>query len=319
MRLSYRSARPHEFAPCFDLMCDSFAYPVELRAKVPELWAQWLKQNVMTAHVIEDHRDSGQAVIVGLGACVFVRDAFVAEYRLRRRPYVRAELARRTLAGETIVLTPEMMREQQRAGGLTLLFVNDPTAHRGLSEAEKLQVDAKWSEALYELRGCNIKAMWHEVYGSRAMRRSEGCGQLLYADWQDDGDTAGMAAVPEEERPFFMGVTREQAAVKPGTHASFLFMHVPPRFGFTVRQQEMLNEAMQGATDDELAGHLNVSSSTIKKRWVSVYERVSAAMPGWLDGAGESGDARGAEKRRHLLNYLRQHPEELHPACASRD
>jgi hypothetical protein len=50
--------------------------------------------------------------------------------------------------------------------------------------------------------------------------------------------------------------------------------------------------------------------------WASIYERTSSQLPGFpssrdvANGASE----RGKEKKHRLLNYLRDHPEELRPA-----
>lgn len=317
MHLSFRSARPHQFAQCIEGMGENFVYPPDLRKQVPLLWGQWLRDGVMTAHVIEHHRQA-RTEIAGLGAVVFVRERFIEEFRRQRRPYLRQELVRRALAGESVVLTPEDMRNAHRGEGLTLLFLSDPLGHRWLTDEQCLLVDAKWSEALYELRGCNIKAIWHEAYGAKTLRLTLGCGLLQRDDWADYWATRGTTP-PADERPYLLGLTKEEALANPGTHASFLFLHVSAQFDFTARQQELLQQALRGATDDELAGELKVSASAVKKRWISVYQRVSDAMPGWLESAAANNDARGAEKRRYLLNYLRQHPEELHPAGATRD
>lgn len=315
MHLSYRTARPDELARHFDAMGEAFAYPADLRGKVPELWAEWLRDGVLMAHVIERH-EPRHVTVEALGAMVFLAEGVIESLRREKTPYVRAQLMRRALAGEPVVLSPDAMREANRNGGLTLMFLADPRGRRGLDEAHYRLIDARWSEALYEASGCNLGSIWHEVYGERVMRHVAGCGLRLCEDWTGYWDTHA-SRPPDDERPYLLGISRAEAA--PGTHAGFLFAHEKPRFEFTVRQQELLQRAMGGATDDELATDLSVSASAVKKRWVSVYERVSVAMPGWLDGNDALAEARGSEKRRHLLNYLRQHPEELHPACAQRD
>jgi hypothetical protein len=54
----------------------------------------------------------------------------------------------------------------------------------------------------------------------------------------------------------------------------------------------------------------------VKKRWQAIYERVGDVdrellLPPVAHGPNIT--ARGAERRRRLLHYLRQHPEELRP------
>lgn len=71
-----------------------------------------------------------------------------------------------------------------------------------------------------------------------------------------------------------------------------------------------------GETSDELAASLFISPWTVKKRWNAIYERVADVdrellLPLIANCAHVS--SRGAERRRRLLYYLRQHLEELRP------
>jgi hypothetical protein len=59
----------------------------------------------------------------------------------------------------------------------------------------------------------------------------------------------------------------------------------------------------------------------VKKRWHAIYERVADVDEELLPPAiayGARVASRGAERRRHLLNYLRQHLEELRPYAQQR-
>jgi hypothetical protein len=71
-----------------------------------------------------------------------------------------------------------------------------------------------------------------------------------------------------------------------------------------------------GETCEKLATSLSLSPWTVKKRWAVIYERVtdvdSELLPPPI-ACGARASSRGAERRRHLLNYLRQHLEELRP------
>ena len=89
-----------------------------------------------------------------------------------------------------------------------------------------------------------------------------------------------------------------------------------PKFGFTATEQDTLNLALEGLTDESIGQATGASLSTIKKRFRAIYEKVQDKMTG--DGAATpfvrlSDGARGMETRRRLLNYLRDHREELRP------
>lgn len=51
----------------------------------------------------------------------------------------------------------------------------------------------------------------------------------------------------------------------------------------------------------------------LKKLWRAVHQRALLAMPGLFDARSANTGTRGPEKRRALLQYLRQHPEDLRP------
>lgn len=73
-----------------------------------------------------------------------------------------------------------------------------------------------------------------------------------------------------------------------------------------------------GETCEKLATSLSVSPWTVKKRWHAIYDRVLDVDRELLPppiAYGAQASSRGEERRRYLLNYLRQHLEELRP-CA---
>jgi hypothetical protein len=86
--------------------------------------------------------------------------------------------------------------------------------------------------------------------------------------------------------------------------------------GFSRAEQQLLLSAFPGGPDEELSDHLGISHSTIKNTWRSIYDRAASRLPELF--AEESSattiiSLRGKEKRRRILSYLRDHPEELRP------
>ena len=102
-----------------------------------------------------------------------------------------------------------------------------------------------------------------------------------------------------------------------GSWVGVLFLHEAPRFGFRPSEQRLLLTALSGGTDDELSDELGVSLSAVKKTWLLIYDRVSGHLPGFSSNrdAMEGRAERGSGKKQRLLNYLREHPEELRPAA----
>lgn len=124
------------------------------------------------------------------------------------------------------------------------------------------------------------------------------------------------------EVPELYGLSRNEAAqLLPGSPVRDAFQFTPPRFGFSMAERRMLRLAVAQLTDEQIADELGVSLHGIKKLWRSVHQRALRAMPHLFDGtatADADPGTRGPEKRRALLQYLRQHPEELRPYAAAR-
>jgi hypothetical protein len=120
--------------------------------------------------------------------------------------------------------------------------------------------------------------------------------------------------------PHIFGITRELEQNRQrdwtGSWAGAPFDYHAPILGFNRSEQRLLSCALSGATDEHLAATLDTSLSTVKKTWVSIYGRAGkhlsaeASTSDWLEVKSAG---RGRERRRHLLSYLREHPEELRP------
>ena len=94
--------------------------------------------------------------------------------------------------------------------------------------------------------------------------------------------------------------------------AAALFAYRPPRFGFSVAQQDVLALALTRLADQEIAGALFISEHALKKRWEQIFERVERIDPSFFPQV-PTATRRGPEKRTRLLTLLSDHSEELRP------
>src|SRR5262249_33408080 len=102
----------------------------------------------------------------------------------------------------------------------------------------------------------------------------------------------------------------------PASWVSRLFVWSRPRFDFSPAEQRTLVLALRGCRDSDIAQLSHVSISTVKKRWDSILERVVGIAPQVFSNTRTAHlpeGRRGPEKRRHLLQYLEFHREELRP------
>ncbi len=84
------------------------------------------------------------------------------------------------------------------------------------------------------------------------------------------------------------------------------------RLGFSPGEKDLLLHAVLGCSDVEISHSLSISTETVKKRWRSVFERVSKRPELKIFPQADVEDARrGPEKRGALLKFLNTHLEEL--------
>ncbi len=128
-----------------------------------------------------------------------------------------------------------------------------------------------------------------------------------------------VAGVPSDKAPWVWIATREDAAVAPvGIALALLFRTFsPPRFGFIFFEQDLLQLAADPHTNQFVAQHNNLAS---KHKEVLSYHlrqgRQSDRRCTDFCFLRRPTGVRGVETRRHLLKYLGEHPEELHPQAA---
>src|SRR4029079_19712413 len=77
----------------------------------------------------------------------------------------------------------------------------------------------------------------------------------------------------------------------------------------------VLIRAVGGHTDLEIAEDLRSSPNAIKHAWRSIYARLQANAPYVLEDqeAAARGGRRGPEKRRRVIAFVTDHPQELRP------
>lgn len=95
-----------------------------------------------------------------------------------------------------------------------------------------------------------------------------------------------------------------------------MLQHVSPVCQFTRAERRLLRKGLDGLTDQQIAAELGLSLNTLKSTWRSIYDRVASHAPYVLaavDGSGDDGGVRGTEKRRGVLSFVEDHPQELRP------
>lgn len=109
-------------------------------------------------------------------------------------------------------------------------------------------------------------------------------------------------------------VTRAEVEANwPGSIVAQLFAHQSPRCGFTCPEQQVLIRAADGLTDAKIASVLGITPAAVSLRWRSIYARLLESVPVVPRLEDDSNGARGQEKRRNVIAFINEHPEELRP------
>jgi DNA-binding CsgD family transcriptional regulator len=216
---------------------------------------------------------------------------------------------------------PALNREQfahaNARAGLNVVLCFEGWAYDGLSAEQILAVRAKQSEALHlGLSGYRIKEFLADPVGEDALQWMLNAGARIRPPYSSNFRNGTFSRAASSQRPCLVGLTKKEALANPGSSVADLFIYTPPRFLFSRSQRILLQHALRGETCETLADSLSVSRWTVKKRWHAIYDRVadvdSELLPSPI-ADGPASSSRGTERRRHLLNYLRQHLEELRP------
>jgi hypothetical protein len=317
--MRYRFATTADLPTCQALLEPGFRVPPLLRNRLTESWVTLLTTGSGMLSVIEDPEVPHPGGLEAFAALVFVSDAFIDEVRAAPRPYLSAVIYERMQQDRSPVLTPAQIAAANARGTLNLVCLHFALRDRALDHPRTrgtLQVAN--TAFFFFVGGYRIQTLLQEVYGAEHAQYMRGGGLRLRCDFGHHfgGDPD---RPPASDHPYLFGLDREEvepAAVNP---LSYLFHPLPPRFGFTRTAQRVLEQALLVQTDEEIAAHLRVSLDAVKQTWRAIYARVEGVAPRLLGVRPSSPEHhRSAERRRHLLDYLRMHLEELRPVAVER-
>jgi hypothetical protein len=318
INLMARKGSAPDLADCYALH-ESLGLPYTKRTRriLPEMWHVLLSRGAMQLCLVTDRAKLVGSRILSFSAIVFATDEFCSEARSKLRPYLGVELARQYLSRQLPVLNREQIAHANAGDGLNVMMCFEGWAHDGLSPEQVLAVREKQSEAVHvALSGYRVKEFLADPVGERTSQWMLNAGARLRRDYSNYFRKNHLPKPESSQRPCLVGLTKDEAFAHPGSYVAGLFIYTPPRFHFSRSQRVLLRRALTGETSEMLAASLSISLWTVKKRWHAIYERVADVdsellPPSIADGVHSS--SRGAERRRHLLNYVRQHPEELRP------
>ena len=262
------------------------------RARWDRLWGKAQVQGV----VVENLSSGGATESVGMVVIAYFPPGLYDALMATDTPLIDG-LADAVQNRETLWPDEKAIGEANAGEGLDLLTTWTGYADDGLSITDSASLRSRVVAAFSDLcAGHRIQRYTIESDDEAVVRRFEGYG--LQTRRLRDGARV---------------LCLERGRALAGTNLSMMrfFSYDPPMLGYSPGQRAVLLLARLGYTDQEIAATLGKSPDSVKKRWSSIYARFATTFPGRLPAAGTS--ARGQEKRRTLLSYLKDRPEELRP------
>lgn len=306
MGLLGRTTQPEDIGQCLAIVRDRFLYSDDELKHLRALWLALLSRDIARSAVVYDETDPRRILAFGISAPVGRTrfDAILTE----RAAFIAKTLLMESVSGREPFLDERGYAEDNVSEGLNVVVL-----HNGVSEP--LSADAlphvllRLSENfLKQYAGCRLRALVHESFGVPAEFAIDHGMQLIEYAPEHRHQAARCA---DDRKPLIGFMSREHAERHPGNlMLNVLFLQfAPPLFSFSSVERRLLRFALEGESDVRIADLLEIAPRTLKKRWTEIYvvmQTVTGVPSGGLGGR------RGAEVRRHVLRYIRQHPEELH-------
>ena len=311
--------RAQDVAECAEIVATHPSVGPRYRGAVDDLRIAWLRLTACAAGraiVFEEVGGAGER-IAGISVTAFVSDDFLRELKTPPLRWFGPELARRIAGGHSPLLSDKQLREANSDGGLNLLTWEICTRPE----------DAHTPELMKDMVGAFIEAhrgfCWKEMVSGQAdcverLKTILKIGALLWDPLEAQYvDTPVQDPESLVAHPHILGVRRDASPAQLMSWLGTLFDYHPPQIGFSPGEQRLLALALTGWTDAELSEKLGISVSGVKKVWASIHTRIARSTPEAIRfdfaAAQYATAVRGREKKRHVLAYLRAHPEELCP------
>lgn len=317
MDLHYRFANNSDLKSCEDLYQKTLIlYDQKFPPNLPIIWTTIIENSAICGIplIIDDHHRDPHHRIVAFAFSVFVNDLVLNELKDGHAIDHRTPLLSGILSTKLHLVRPTSVAQADASSGLNLVVISYARDEsRGEDGIGPYIKECFLGAFLRTHAGYKIKEVLGECF-HKDLAWVIRCGFLI-RDRPRPYFTRSKCKCPYEAGPFIFGLTQDEAKESEGTMASSLFLYHPPRFRFKPHEQELLREAIEGRTDEEVCRTLNISLPTVKKRWSKIYGQVLEADGSVIPDTQQlnNDSKRGAEKRRRLLEYIRRHPEELIP------
>jgi hypothetical protein len=298
----WRPISEADLSKCLEIQPECLGDQAVGRSTALRVWQSLLDNPAFKANVIESERPIAGHKIVACGMGIFVTKAFADREIGTPRPGLNSRIIAGIASGESVVLSRTQIGAGNAGDGVD--FVNMYGTWRdAIMNADQLgEAQALLGTSFVEhFAGYRFNRVLKEAIGASriALARATGTYRLI-AEFQESESALAV-------------VTRESALAAPYSVAATLYRYQAPVLRLRPAEQKLLTAALSGRTDAELSSDLGLSIEAIKKRWMSIFDRIDEFKPEILSRDEVESDGRGPQKRHRVVAYIRVHPEELRP------
>jgi len=298
----WRPISDADLSECLEIQPACMGDQIVGRSAALRVWKGLLHDPSFLANVIESERPLAGRRIVACGMGVFVTKSFADREIKAPQPGLNSRIIAGIASGESPLLSRAHIAAGNAGEGID--FVNMYGIWReGILNADQLsEVQALLGTSFVEhFAGYRFNRVLKEAVGqsSIALARATGTYRIV-AEFKKSESALAVA-------------TRESVLTAPYSVAAALYRYQSPELHLRPAEQNLLIAALAGKTDAELSQDLALSIEAIKKRWMSIFDRIDEFKPEILSRTGTDSDGRGPQKRHRVVAYIRSHPEELRP------
>lgn len=316
--LRCRPIRTGDAAVCARWLADDCATPANgsLELAISRLIGE---ERIKGAVVESYDGDGSNWTIQGIGLSGFAHSEAVDRHLARPKPFMFVDFVERSARGEPRhFLDPDNQARHNASAGIGM----DLVAH-WMQRSWNL-ADPHWhpryvmahENFIKEHRGFRITRMLHEDW-TRPVDIYLTLGYRAHSTFAIPTFNSSPNVLQQSSTRILYCMDRNEIrSHAPGSAASYLLQYVEPICHFTRAEQRLLRKALEGLTDHQIASDLGLSLNTLKSTWRSIYERMALHAPYVLaatNGDSDDSGVRGTEKRRSVLSFVENNPQELRP------
>jgi hypothetical protein len=298
----WRPISEADLGECLEIQPSCMGDQIVGRGTALRVWKGFLHDPSFLANVIESERPIAGQSIVACGMGVFVTKAFADSEIRGPRPGLNSRIIAGVASGESPLLSRAQIAVGNAGEGID--FVNMyGTWREGIMNTDQLsEVHALLGTSFVEhFAGYRFNRVLKEAVGESSIALARATG------------TYRIVAEYKNTKSALVVATRESVLTAPYSVAAALYRYQAPELRLRPAEQNLLVAALAGKTDAELSNDLGLSIEAIKKRWMSIFDRIDEFKPEILSRTGADSDGRGPQKRHRVVAYIRSHPEELRP------